>query len=280
MKFKIPSAAALGKIGEAYTKAILKFAERHHLPRLHFPKGKNKEEVAHPYWEAAAREGKDREGCSYKSSRIKQYCKKGRALRSETVIRDTHDFRIGRRVGAQNGYALRAVGESVYRCRWDAEAADAQPAPNGATFCRVTQPSTTEDGLYAPGLCFGEARVMAVLAAWVRFCHRLAGFSNRPRVKRVATLGAVPYHTRQATDDLRRLKRKGRIAKLPHSHRYQLTSLGRRVAVLFTKTHGRVLAPGLSALDLRLPEGVVARSRLTLACAASNGLLTTTFRPK
>ena len=35
--------------------------------------------------------------------------------------------------------------------------------------------------------------------------------------------------------------------------------LGRRVAVLFTKTYGRVLAPGLSALDARLPEDVAAR---------------------
>jgi hypothetical protein len=30
--------------------------------------------------------------------------------------------------------------------------------------------------------------------------------------------------------------------------------------VLFTKTYGRVLAPGLSALDPRLPEDVAARS--------------------
>ena len=53
--------------------------------------------------------------------------------------------------------------------------------------------------------------------------------------------------------------------KRAHTHRYQLTSLGRRVAVLFTKTYGRVLAPGLSALDPRLPEDVRARSPLTMA---------------
>jgi hypothetical protein len=37
------------------------------------------------------------------------------------------------------------------------------------------------------------------------------------------------------------------------TNRYQLTNLGRRVAVLFTKTYGRVLAPGLSTLDPYLP---------------------------
>jgi hypothetical protein len=204
-------------------------------------------------------------GCSSQSSRIKPYFKEGGALRTETVIRDTHDFRIGRRVCAQNGYALRAVGESANRCRWDPEAADALPAPEVATFCRVTQPSATADGLPAAGLRFGEARVMAVLAAGVGFCHLLAGFSNRQIVKRVAALGAAPYRTRQATYDLRRLKRQGLMVKLAHTHRSQLPSLGRRVAVRFTKTYGRVLAPGWSALDLRLPEDLRARSPLTRA---------------
>jgi len=55
------------------------------------------------------------------------------------------------------------------------------------------------------------------------------------------------------------------IAKIAGTQRYQLTGLGRRVAVLFTKTYGRVLAPGLTALDPRLPEDVTARSDLTTA---------------
>jgi hypothetical protein len=35
--------------------------------------------------------------------------------------------------------------------------------------------------------------------------------------------------------------------------------------VLFTKTRGRVLAPGLSALDPRLPEDAAARSGVSIA---------------
>ena len=41
--------------------------------------------------------------------------------------------------------------------------------------------------------------------------------------------------------------------------------LGGRVAVLFTKTYDRALAPGLSALDPRLPAEVAARSSLSTA---------------
>jgi hypothetical protein len=203
--------------------------------------------------------------CYYRSSRIKQYFKEGRALRTETVICDTHDFDIGRRVCAQNWNALRAVGQSANRCLCDAEAADAQPAPDVATFCQVTQPSTTNDGLYAPGLRFGEQRVMAILAALVGFCYLIKGFTNVQLVERAGALLQLSYTSRQATYDLRRLKRKGLIDRIAGTHRYQLTSLGRRVAVLFTKTYCRVLAPGLTALDPRLPEDVTARNPLSTA---------------
>ena len=134
-----------------------------------------------------------------------------------------------------------------------------------ATFCRVTRPSVTEDGLYAAGLRFGEQRVMAILAALVGFCFLIRGFTNRQLVQRVGDLLASPYTSRQATYDLRRLRRKGLISKITGTQRYQLEGLGRRVAVLFTKAYGRVLAPGLSLLDPRLPEDVTARSRVSTA---------------
>jgi len=203
--------------------------------------------------------------CYYKSSRVKQYFKEERALRTETVICNTNDFDIGRRVCAQNWNALRAVGESANRCLCDAEAADAQPAPDVATFCQVTRPSTSDDGLYAAGLRFGEQRVMAILAALVGFCFLIRGFTNRQLVERVKALLGSPYTSRQATYDLRRLRRKGLITKIAGTQRYQLAGLGRRVSVLFTKTYSRMLAPGLSALDPRLPEDVTSRSTLSTA---------------
>src|SRR5205823_10013634 len=60
--------------------------------------------------------------CTYKSCRLKQYFKLGRALRTETVIGDTRDFGIGRRVCAKNWTALWAVGASANRCLCEAEA--------------------------------------------------------------------------------------------------------------------------------------------------------------
>src|SRR5439155_16541532 len=202
--------------------------------------------------------------CYYRSSRIKQYFKEGRALRTETVICDTRDFGIGRRVCAENWNALRAVGESANRRLCDAEAADAHPAPDVATFHQVTRPSKTPDGLQAPGLRFGDPRVMALLASLVGFCYLVAGFTNGQLVERVSALMNAPYRSRQATYDLRRLRRKGLIEKIPRSQRYRLTTFGRRVAVLFSKTYGRLLAPGLSLLDPQLDETVARRSPLAL----------------
>jgi len=106
---------------------------------------------------------------------------------------------------------------------------------------------------------------MALIASLVGFCHLVQGFTNRQLVAQTAVLLDAPYSTRQPTYDLRRLKRKGLILKIAHSHRYQLTDLGRRVAVLFTKTYGRVLAPGLIVLDPKLPDSLKQRSPLATA---------------
>jgi len=201
----------------------------------------------------------------YKSSRLKQYFKEHRALRTELVICDTRDFGVGRRVTYENWNGLRAAGETASQRLCDAEAASAQPAPDVATLARVTRPSVTGDGQHAPALRFGDARVMALMAATAGFCHLIAGFDNRALVARMRGLLSAGYSSRHATYDLRRLRRKQIITRIPGTHRYQLTPAGRAVAVLFTKAYGRILGPGLAVLDPKLPPGLAPRSPLALA---------------
>jgi hypothetical protein len=141
------------------------------------------------------------------------------------------------------------------------------------TLQRVTRPSKTQDGLYAPGLRFGDPRVVAVLAALVGFCSLIEGFTNHQLATRTSQFLGAPYTSRQATYDLRRLKRKGLIRRLRKKHRYALTLVGRSVAVLFTKTYGRVLAPGLALFDPALPEEVSCRSPLAIAWRTLNRAL-------
>ncbi len=53
--------------------------------------------------------------------------------------------------------------------------------------------------------------------------------------------------------NLRRLIRKGLIERLPRSHRYRLTDLGRQLILFCAKLHTRVLCSGLRQLDLGHP---------------------------
>ncbi len=203
--------------------------------------------------------------CYYRASRIKQYFKAHRALRTETVICDTRDFGIGRRVCLENWNALRAAGEHANQRLCDAEAADARPAPDTVTFAEVTRPTRTAEGLHAPALRFGDPRAMAVLAATLRFTHLIAGFDNRSLTELVSALTGTPYTSRHATYDLRRLRRKQVIERLAGTHRYRLTPHGRAIAVPFTKAYGRILAPGFTALSPQLPAEFTRRTPLATA---------------
>jgi len=64
---------------------------------------------------------------------------------------------------------------------------------------------------------------------------------------------------------LRRLRRKQIITRIPGTHRYQLIPADRAVVVLFTKSYGRILGPGLAVPDPQLPPGLAVRSPLALA---------------
>ena len=92
----------------------------------------------------------------------------------------------------------------------------------------MTRPTTTAEGLHAPALRFGDPRVMAVLSAALRFTHLIAGFDNRSLTQLASALLGVPYTSRHATYDLRRLRRKQIIERLPGTHRYRLTPTAAR----------------------------------------------------
>lgn len=120
---------------------------------------------------------------------------------------------------------------------------------------------STHDGLPAPGLRFGDPRVMALLACLCAFAHLFEGLTNRSLRALVADL--IPgYTARQMTYDLRRLRRKGLIRRVPRSQRYQLTSDGRRLAVFFTKTYTRIVCPALAELDPQLPHHIARNTAL------------------
>jgi hypothetical protein len=196
----------------------------------------------------------------YKHSKVKQYFKDGRALRTETTVNDPYDFGVGRLLTAENWQALRRIGEQTNQRLLDAQLAACQCAPDPTALARIVLPSSC-DGLPAPGLRFGDPRVMALLACLCHHGHLFNGLTNRSLRELIA--GLIPgYSARQATYDLRRARRKGLIERVPRSQRYELTDEGRRIAVFFTKTYTRIVNPGLAELDPHLPHQIAARSPL------------------
>ena len=202
----------------------------------------------------------------YKHSKVKQYFKEGRALRTETTVNDPYDFGVKRTLNAETWQQLRSIGDHINDRLLDAQFQACSCAPDPSTLQRLVSPSV-EDGQPAPALHFGDPRVMALLACLCSFQHLFAGLTNRTLRPQIAELIAG-YTTGQMTYDLRRLRRKGLIRRIPRSQRYELTAFGRRTAVFFTKTYVRIVNPSLAELDPHLPEEIAHQSPIARAWRA------------
>jgi hypothetical protein len=191
----------------------------------------------------------------YKNSKIKQYHKEGRALRTETTINDTRDFGLSKRL--TNLPALRQIGFTANRRLLGVQHLSHNPIRGAQAFTDLTTPIITAEGTRIPGLRFGDTRVHALLRALL--IHRLLphGFTNRELRTLIAPLlGKTPEDITagKMTYDLRRLRAHGLIQRVPHSRRYQITDTGLQYALLFTHAHDHLLRTGLAEItDLHPP---------------------------
>ncbi len=202
----------------------------------------------------------------YKNTKIKQYHKEGRALRTETTINDTRDFGFPKRLTSLP--ALLQIGFTANRRLLGVQTISHDPIRGAQAFTEVTTPIVTDAGTRIPGLRFGDARVHALLQALL--IHRLLphGFTNRDlRILIAPLLGTTTEHITAAkmTYDLRRLRAHGLIHRVPHSRRYQITDTGLQHALLFTHAHNHLLRTGLAEITDPDPP---APSRLRTAARA------------
>jgi hypothetical protein len=189
----------------------------------------------------------------YKSTRIKQYHKEGRALRTETTINNTRDFGIGKRL--KNLPALRQVGFQANRRLLDVQKVSHDCSIGEDAFDGVVRPVEV-NGQRASALRFGDSRVQALFAVLVVFSLQLRGFTNlEMRVLLAQLLGLDPanYSAGSMTYDLRRLRLHDIIERIPHTHRYQLTPAGLRIALFFSRTYARLFRPKLAEIMSQAP---------------------------
>ena len=181
----------------------------------------------------------------YKHSRIKQYFKLGRALRTETTVNDTGDFAVGRLL--RNLEKIKAIGFQANRRLLRVQRLSHDPMVGADRFERLHAPQKA-GRQRAPGLRFGDRRVQALCAALQAFCFLPHGFRRQDLLERVAPLlgeSAASWPPGRASYDLRRLRLRGLIERLPRTHRYRVTRKGRRIATCFHRVYARVLRPGL-----------------------------------
>jgi len=194
---------------------------------------------------------------SFKHSRIKQYLKDGAAHRVETVVNDPNDLGVLRRL--EHLPELVAKARDANRRLLDTVRVGQGCLLASPAFERVAHPTLVE-GRRAPALRFGDPRVMALAGALCACLLAVTGITNRSLRARVAELLGVPYTTGQMSYDLRRLRMKGLIARLPGTNTYTLTPDGQRIAIFYTKLHDRLLRP-LTATD-RIPAPLPLRQAL------------------
>ena len=201
----------------------------------------------------------------YKSSKAKAYLKEGRALRVETTINNPVDFALHKTLTSDNWKALRRLGAQTNARFLAAIGDDQHGLPDPATLEAVVLPSV-HHGQRAPGLRFGEPRTMALLASIASFGHVIGGLTNRGLRTQMAALWRPDYTSAQATYDLRRLRLKGFLERLPGTHTYRVTTHGLRIAAFFTQLAARIVTPTLTELAaLARPTPPLAPRPLTTA---------------
>jgi hypothetical protein len=183
----------------------------------------------------------------YKSDAVKAYFKHDRALRVETTINNPDDFGVRRRLTIDTWRRLRRIGEQVNARFLAALGEGEHRLPDPTTLQQVVLPSD-HDGLRAPGLRFGDPRVMALLASIASFTHVVGGVTNAGLRRLMTGLFDPAYTARQAGYDLTRLRRKGFIQRVPGSRSYQITTQGRQLATFFTTLGARIVVPTLTDL--------------------------------
>jgi len=203
----------------------------------------------------------------FKRSHVKQYFKENRALRTETTINDPRDFQVGRLL--RNLEYLKKIGHNVNRRLLGVQRISHACALSPESLREIVLPSLT-DGQRAPALRFGEPRVLALLGALCSFTHLPDGFSNQELRRYVADLldpDAPPYKRTHMTYDLRRLRLKGMIQRVPGKNRYMLTARGVRWALFLTKVYCRIVRPFSRRLDPQPGHSASDRAFLALDLA-------------
>ena len=179
----------------------------------------------------------------YKSSSIKQYFKEWRALRTELTINRAKDFRLGKAL--KNLPQWRQVAFAANKRLLSVEQLSHDPTLGESEFRDLTSPQVI-NGQRTRGLRFGDETVLALMTVLLMFRHIPEGLTAsalRESMPKLLDLSAAEFKPGQVTYQLRRLRLRGLIERVPHRNLYEITEAGYRAALFYVLSMSRVIRP-------------------------------------
>jgi hypothetical protein len=204
----------------------------------------------------------------YKHGFAKQYVRDDRLLRTELATNNVYDYGVNKAV--ENLPRLRERAGVIIDRYLDAQQDILETFVDRGQLRRLSQPTQAQGGRRIPGLKLDHPRQLALMQALVRFSHLTAGgtFTTRElHPPMVQALGLTPdqYKLTSLRYELSKLRAKGLVEKVAHSHRYRLLPEGYRLCVVYLKLFEKIYAPLTASLlqpfppDARLPRDKIAQ---------------------
>lgn len=176
---------------------------------------------------------------------VKIYSKGERVLRIEVIVHNTRDLPCGRDTKFPGIIeSLKAILErflavlrSVDVSFIDAGKLETWPLPSKVGAGRVA------------GIDINQRRMRAVMEGVIALSANPRGFTASElatKVREIMGNGDIPYQSRQASYDLKKLRGKELVCPIQHSRRYQATLEGLRTMAAFIVLREKVLIPLLA----------------------------------
>ena len=182
----------------------------------------------------------------YKHGFLKQYVRDHLLLRTEAATNDVTDY--GVRKAVEQLPQLRQKMQAITNRYQDVQQDILETFVDRGQLRQLSQPTVLPNGKRIPGLKLDHPRQLAVMHALVRFAHIAANntFATTEIYSQVQeALGLTPsqYQLSSLRYDLWKLRAKGLVEKLPHSHRYRLPAVGYRLCLVYLKLFEKIYAP-------------------------------------
>ncbi len=188
-------------------------------------------------------------------------------LRTEPAPHNVWDYGVNKAV--ENLPQLRRRAAAIIDRYLDVQQDILETFVDRGQLRQLCQPTLTPSGRRIPGLKLDHPRQLALMQALVRFSYLAAEgtFTTRdlhPHIAQALGCSTPDYKLGSLRYELSKLRAKGLVEKIPHSHRYRLLAEGYRLCVVYLKLFEKIYAPLTAGLLEPFPgDARLSREKIT-----------------